>query len=97
VFAGCGVIYALDASKGTLFWKQDVVTPTSPAEANGIVYVGSFNSGKVYALDAGTGAELWTYQTQDVVASSPAVANGILYIGSLDNYFYAFGLPHLSK
>ena len=35
---------------------------SSPAVANGVVYVGS-GDGNVYALDASTGALLWTYTT----------------------------------
>ena len=33
---------------------------SSPAVANGVVYVGSFD-GNVYALNASTGALLWSY------------------------------------
>ena len=49
---------------------------SSPAVANGVVYVAS-SSGKVYALNAQTGAKLWSYQTGGDVVSSPAVANGV--------------------
>jgi outer membrane protein assembly factor BamB len=56
---------------------------SSPAVANRVVYVGSMD-GDVYALDASTGALLWTYSTgsQSEVTSSPAVANGVVYVGS---------------
>jgi PQQ-like domain len=46
----------------------------------------------VYALDANTGAELWSYTTGGAVYSSPAVANGMVYIGSDDGKLYCFGL-----
>ena len=36
----------------------------------------------VYALNASTGALLWSYATGSGVNSSPAVANGVVYIGS---------------
>ena len=36
---------------------------SSPAVANGVVYVGS-DDGNVYALNAATGAELWSYTTE---------------------------------
>ena len=36
----------------------------------------------VYALNASTGAILWSYTTGNAVTSSPAVANGVVYIGS---------------
>ena len=38
--------------------------------------------GNVYALDAATGAKLWSYTTGEEVESSPAVANGVVYVGS---------------
>jgi outer membrane protein assembly factor BamB len=62
-----------------------------PAVANGIMYVGA-DDHNVYALNATTGAKLWSYSTGGAVQSSPAVANGVLYIGSTDNKVYAFGL-----
>jgi len=56
------------------------------------VYVGSYDD-NVYALNASTGAKLWSYTTGGRVGSSPAVANGVVYIGSLDKKVYAFALP----
>jgi eukaryotic-like serine/threonine-protein kinase len=61
---------------------------SSPAVWNGAVYFGS-GDGNIYALDAGTGALKWKFQTGDVVHASPAIANGILFIGSWDSFFYA--------
>jgi outer membrane protein assembly factor BamB len=59
--------------------------------ANGVVYVGSDDE-NVYALNASTGALLWSYKTRGYVESSPAVANGRVYVGSDDTKIYAFGL-----
>jgi outer membrane protein assembly factor BamB len=59
--------------------------------ANGVVYVGS-NGDDLYALNAKTGALLWSYTASNQVFSSPAVANGAVYVGSNDGYVYAFGL-----
>ncbi|MEI7827417.1 MAG: PQQ-binding-like beta-propeller repeat protein, partial [Euryarchaeota archaeon] len=61
---------------------------SSPAIANGVVYVGS-NDNKVYAFNAATGAKKWSYTTGNDVSSSPAVANGVVYVGSNDNKVYA--------
>jgi hypothetical protein len=47
---------------------------------------------RTYALNAKTGAELWSYTTGGTVDSSPAVANGVVYVGLDDNKVYAFGL-----
>ena len=73
-----------------LLWRfkmGDAVT-SSPAVANGVVYVGS-NDKNLYAIDAVTGKEKWRFETGSAVDSSPAVANGIVYVGSLDNNLYA--------
>jgi outer membrane protein assembly factor BamB len=51
--------------------------------ANGVVYVGSADN-NVYALNASTGALLWSYLTDASVVSSPAVANGVVYVASND-------------
>jgi outer membrane protein assembly factor BamB len=78
---------------------------SSPAVANGVVYVGE-NSMKVLAFDAGgcgstTCYPLWQGATDDsVVSSSPAIVNGVLYIGSGNRFYpddqagrlYAFAL-----
>src|SRR5579863_7600380 len=62
-------------------------TFSSPAVANGVVYVGSGDN--VYALNSRTGAQLWSYATGNAVFSSPAVADGVVYIGSEDYNVYA--------
>ncbi|HXY88918.1 MAG TPA: PQQ-binding-like beta-propeller repeat protein [Candidatus Acidoferrales bacterium] len=48
--------------------------------ANGVVYIGSADH-NVYALDADTGAKVWSYTTGDLMASSPVVVNGVVYVG----------------
>jgi eukaryotic-like serine/threonine-protein kinase len=89
-------LYALNATTGAKLWSY---TPaggviSSPAVANGVVYVGSFDklNKNVYALNAKTGAKLWSYTTGGYVESSPAVSNGVVYIGSGGGKVYAFGL-----
>lgn len=61
---------------------------SSPAVANGAVYVGSEDH-NVYALNATTGTELWSFPTSSGVYSSPAVANGMVYVGSENGTIYA--------
>jgi hypothetical protein len=53
--------------------------------ANGVVYIAS-NDGELFALNASTGAKLWTFTSGDLIGSSPAVANGIVYVGSTNTY-----------
>jgi eukaryotic-like serine/threonine-protein kinase len=51
------------------------------------------DDGSLYAVDATSGAELWSYATGGAIQSSPAVANGYLYCGSGDGSLYAFTVP----
>ncbi|MGH9280748.1 MAG: PQQ-binding-like beta-propeller repeat protein, partial [Acidimicrobiales bacterium] len=61
---------------------------SSPAVANGTVYVGSDDT-RLYAMNAATGQILWSTITGGSVRSSPAVANGTVYVGSDDTRLYA--------
>jgi eukaryotic-like serine/threonine-protein kinase len=61
---------------------------SSPAVANGSVYVGS-TDGNLYALELATGTQKWKFKTGARVVSSPAVAGGVVYFGSYDGNFYA--------
>ena len=61
---------------------------SSPAAANGIVYVGSRDY-NLYAIDATTGAVRWKFQTGSYVDSSPVVADNVVYFGSNDGKLYA--------
>ena len=72
------------------------VVESSPAVANGVIYVGAFDS-KVYALNASTGAKVWSYLTGGAVFSSPAVANGVVYVGSNDKNVYALNAKTSAK
>ena len=79
---------------------------SSPAVANGVVYVGR-NTAEVLAFKAAgcgqsTCGPIWTGDTNDeIVDSSPTVVNGKLYIGSADKFFpteisgrlYVFDVP----
>jgi outer membrane protein assembly factor BamB len=71
-----------------LKWKNSIGAYTggfgfhsSPAVVNGVIYFGS-DDGNVYALNASTGATLWSVATGSEVRSSPAVANGVVYTAS---------------
>jgi glucose dehydrogenase len=88
-FVNAGV-YALNATTGAKVWNYTTggSVHSSPAVANGVVYVGSFDN-NVYALNATTGANVWTFTTGGNVESSPAVANGVVYVGSWDGNVYA--------
>lgn len=60
----------------------------SPAVVNGLVYAGS-DDGTIFALNATTGKQVWSYKTGGPVRSSPAVlANGSVVAGSYDGSIY---------
>ena len=64
-------------------------TGSSPAIADGIVYMG-FPDGNVAALDAATGKLKWKYRTNGGIISSAAISGETVYIGSNDGNLYAF-------
>lgn len=90
-----GMIYCLDATGAdgttTVIWENTTGTDdyieSSPAVANGKVYVGS-DDHKLYCFDASTGEQMWSFSTGDSVISSPAVADDLVYVGSDDGKVY---------
>ena len=60
---------------------------SSPAVANGVLYVGAGDN-NVYGLNAATGNAFGMYTTPSSIHSSPAVANEGVYIGSDDGTVY---------
>jgi serine/threonine protein kinase/outer membrane protein assembly factor BamB len=83
----------------TFYTKNEPGTSSFPIISNGIVYFGAGatpdNNGTLYALNASSGKQLWTYKTTGSINSSPAVANGIVYFGA--NEFYALDATSGSK
>jgi outer membrane protein assembly factor BamB len=84
-----GRLYALDAVTGEQRWHAPIETDTrsSPAVADGVVYVGSGNGISAVTAD---GEPLWRVDFEEpgdddpYVKSSPAVADGTVYIGASD-------------
>ncbi|MAB80717.1 MAG: Pyrrolo-quinoline quinone [Planctomycetes bacterium] len=69
------------------FQAQGAIT-SSPTVSEGRLYFGS-DDGKLYCLDAGSGAEVWAFQTQDIIEAPPLVLDGRVFVGSSDFFFYA--------
>jgi outer membrane protein assembly factor BamB len=65
---------------------------SSPALANGRLYVGS-DDGRLYAINAASGKIIWSFGTGGPIVSSPAVATGtdgpVVVVGSNDGNVYA--------
>ncbi len=93
------IVYALDARTGELLWKYDPEVPRAVAGRGccGVVnrgvaiwenklYLGTFD-GRLVALDAKTGRELWSEVTVDqnknyTITGAPRVINGKVLIGN---------------
>jgi outer membrane protein assembly factor BamB len=76
------------------FQTQGVGVKSSPAIANGILYVGSTDD-TLYALNATDGTQIWKFkitQPGDATVGSPAVANGIVYVDSQSTPAYLYAL-----
>jgi outer membrane protein assembly factor BamB len=64
---------------------------SSPAVANGYVFVGSKDY-YIYCLNASDGRLVWKSPTGGEVNSSPAVDNGRVYVGSKDGWLYCLDI-----
>lgn len=61
------------------------------AVANGdFIYVGCDN-GRLYAVSAQGGKNVWEVETGGPIRSSPAISEGVVYVGSEDGHLYAIG------
>lgn len=86
-----GIVYALDAKSGCIRWtfatSAEVRTPiVVPALAGKMkrAYFGDI-LGRIYAVDALTGKELWRHRVDDhpsaTITGAPVYFNGALYVG----------------
>jgi polyvinyl alcohol dehydrogenase (cytochrome) len=106
-FGTSGVWSGIDAVTGALLWQT---TPPNGGgasgpvtTANGVVYGCSLDpQGYMYALNAATGAVLWSFASGGSCLSGAAISDGMLFWGSgysnfgfgtPNNELYAFGLP----
>ena len=63
-------------------WRYNTGGPVgSPVVAGGVVYVGSYDD-SFYALNASSGAVVWSFETGGNVVPSAAVAEDRVYFGS---------------
>jgi polyvinyl alcohol dehydrogenase (cytochrome) len=97
---------ALDPRTGRILWQvpdptPGAVDPGAVSVANGVLYAGSY-SGAMHALDARTGAVLFTFASGGSVIDAPSIVGGTVYWGSGyrnippgigNNKVYAFTIP----
>jgi outer membrane protein assembly factor BamB len=101
VYVGTGnnSVYAIRAENGTLLWHVRTNNLLNPmprityrnlgvfvgSVGNGAVYIGS-EDGYVLALNSNNGAQLWHFETGDMVVSPSVSADGLVYVYSDDGY-----------
>ena len=99
VTSAWSIVYALNAATGEELWVYDPEVPRSRGQYaccdvgnrgvavwNGKVYVGTID-GRLVAIDAATGHELWDVVTVDqsrpyTITGAPRAAGGLIYIGN---------------
>lgn len=98
-----GEFYALNVQTGEIVWQHTIENPYdeysnfpgwygSASIVGDVVIWGNGEFADLWALNAQTGAELWTvYTNGERVNTSPAVASGIVYVGGMDGTFFAYG------
>ena len=64
---------------------------SAPLLHKGVFYCGCCDH-NFYALDAGTGQELWRFPTSHIIPLDSVLAGNRVYFGSYDNNFYALSL-----
>jgi outer membrane protein assembly factor BamB len=90
VVGAYSILYALDATTGDVRWTYNPFDPynfgdTSPAVANGLVYVAAYTpkpreqvEGSVTAVDASTGQQRFVIGFYEEIRTTPAVGEGVL-------------------
>ncbi len=87
VYAGTntsGAVYAFDTKTGTIRWMFQTAGHNvwaGPSVAGGVVYVGADDQ-NLYALNAATGAKLWSFNAGTPIVNAPAVVGGVVYLGA---------------
>ena len=96
-----GNLWAVDVRNGSKAWGHQLSdyglpanthSRTSPAVADGVVYVGTQEGAWLLAIDARSGKLIWKTQLESptvdpyaMVTASPAVADGLLFTGIASN------------
>lgn len=91
-----GIVYALDAAHDALggppviLWQHDLGSPirAGAAFADDLVIVGTHH-GTIVGLEAGSGQQRWSLQTDGAILAAPLVAAERVYLGSADGSLYA--------
>jgi outer membrane protein assembly factor BamB len=80
-----------DSAKLLWSYKTGRMVQSSPAVANGYVFVGSRDS-QLFCLNASNGEDIWKFPFHMEVWSSPTVYNGAVYVGVDDGRLYCLNI-----
>jgi outer membrane protein assembly factor BamB len=87
-------LFAVNADSGELEWEHvhedGSWVESSPVVREGVVYIGSSDALKLFALDLETGETAWTLKTNGWSWGTPLVADGVVYIGGVSASPYYF-------
>ena len=88
--SGKGRAVCLRLADGNILWSKTLSSrsESSPLVDGGRVFFGS-EGGTLYALDAKTGKQDWTFGAGGAVKGSPTLSDGILYFGAYGGSVYA--------
>ena len=81
--AGADGVYCIDALEGQEIWHyEDVHADMSPVVHQGKAYFGTgYGDYRIYAVDAHTGAEIWSKQMPYPVWGSPTADENLVFFG----------------
>jgi outer membrane protein assembly factor BamB len=87
-------IFALDAQTGDPAWilphEDGSWVESSPVYHDGVVYIGSSDALKLFAIEPDSGQVQWEYRTVGWSWGTPTVSNGAVYIGGISAVPYYF-------
>jgi outer membrane protein assembly factor BamB len=90
-------VYALDALTGEVQWKHRNTdgswVESSAVFDDGMIYVGSSDSQRLWAYHADTGDVAWGYDTRGWSWAKPVVTDSTVYIGSIGAPAHGTTLP----
>jgi outer membrane protein assembly factor BamB len=97
VAAGNGKLFSLYATNGSVAWESAPIAPvvssgydakaiysSSPAISNGTIYIGSVD-GKLHALTASSGQELWNLSIGAEIKGSPILMDDMIVISFMNH------------